>query len=313
MTNYLAQNNESILIEEPDSIAVQRGIEKFYNFYYPKTNEQDVNVDLEREQNAFVEYLVSTIDLENEIIVKTYGRNLQYVIEDFANNISQNNVDTSNSVLDNIVTIIDEYINDCKSLSSPKTTLFKRRSTINSVKKRYVEVANGLDDVTIELKREKRKVSDSISSLERYIVKMLDADNQLKLYVIAANKVVNNNKDKYLNLDRNLSYLKDRIEDLNAQKFLLLTQLTSLKITLESLYVVLKKFEYMLNNVIPKWRLHMALILQIQYVNDAIVVNNNEFDELSRCLIETKGISQKDIDNDDLITALINANNIINH
>ena len=56
----------------------------------------------------------------------------------------------------------------------------------------------------------------------------------------------------------------------------------------------------------------MALILQIQYVNDLAINSSVDIDELLEDLRQIKSLDKKDIDNDALIVALINANNIIN-
>ena len=304
--------SEDCLESKVDDVAIQKSIERFNNFYFPKseaTKEETLD-DMERE---YVDYLISTIDLDNEIIIKTYGKNLQGVIEDLKISFNSNSYDSSKSVLDSIVTIVQEYVDDCKLLGCYTQGIFKKKTTIDSIKKKYVKVSESLDSVAVELKREKRRVLDSISSLERYITKILEVEKTLALYVIAGTKVIQSNTERELNLDKNFIVFKSRIDDLKSQKFLLVAQLASLKITLESIYIVLKKIEYTMENVIPKWRLHMATVLQIQYVNDKLITNNGEFDELDLCLNEFNNIEKKDIDNDALITALINAEKIINH
>ena len=268
--------------------------------------------DLEEAEKRYVEHLVSTIDLDNEIIVKTYGKNLVYANNEISQSLNDTSLESSKSILDYIVSIVEEYIHDCTLLFSKTKTLFKKEVTINSIKKKYVDVSNGLDKVVVELKKEKRVLSNNISVLERRIRRIFQFDKELTCYIMAGMMVIKSSTQREFDLDKNIIEFKSRIEDLKNKRFLLSTELASLTIALESAYIVYRKIEHILENVIPKWRLHMALILQIQYVNDLAINRSVDIDELLEDLRQIKSLDKKDINNDALIVALINANNIIN-
>lgn len=305
---------------------MKRGIKEFYDFYYSNSVEEKDSLDLSYEDRKVVDYLVSTIDLDNDVIVKTYGREIQCLIEGIENTISSNLLIQEQEMLDNILSAVKAYITDCESLNSKKRNFLRPTINIEGIKKKYLNVEEELDNTLIRLKRERKRTYRNFSSMKEVLIQILDIDRSLQLYIIAGNEVLKNEheickdanellstdiSEKDYKLLERIKLFRERVNHLEIQKYLLVNQIAQLKIILKNSILVYVKIDDIIENVIPKWRLHMALLLNIQVVNGTLV-NDDTIEELKQLLANyQEGKNKKNNNDDELINALITASRIM--